>query len=124
MGDQDIDPFIVPSGMVRASPSVQFDANTTPKRKVATPIEPMTVGRGSKKRETIQERLANASKLKKSRSHGEGLSGRVSVSGSQLVGGVSGQNAVAGPSGSKDKVVVCVRCVSPPSCTALASSSG
>lgn len=104
---------------VKASPTIRVHGesgsedmaeDTTPRRKVAMPIEPMTVGRG-KKRETLQERLANAARLKKSQSHGDGFhlvdrdAAPVELS---LGAAVAAANKGATPSG-KDKVVVCVR---------------
>lgn len=107
--ESDRDTFLVPSTAVKASTSA--DANLTPRRKVAGPIEPATVGRGRQKRETLQERLANAAKVKKSRSFGDGLNASASTSDLSL--GSAGLELRDGQSssstGGSDKVVVCVR---------------
>lgn len=107
------DGFLVPSTLVKASPSV--DMNLTPRRKVAGPIEHATVGRQSKKRETLAERLAAAAKVKKSRSVGDGLASAASTGSSDgmslsAAGAVlkEGGMVASGP-GTSDKVVVCVR---------------
>lgn len=91
--------------------------SNTPKRKVVGVMDaPMTVGRGAKK-PSLQERLAAAAKVKKSRSHGDGLSSSASASGTALVAaenteprGVKRPSSGSGGDISKsDKVVVCVR---------------
>lgn len=94
--------------------------SSTPRRKVAGPIEPATVGRGTKKRETLAERLAAAAKIKKSRSV-DGLA--MATQGSMTsIGSIEGMSLAAAGSalregsvstgavgGTSDKVVVCVR---------------
>lgn len=111
--EYDDEPLLVPAAQVKASPSV--DLNLTPRRKVAGPIEPATVGRQPKKRETLQERLAAAAKLKKSRSVGEGLSSTFSVGGddgmSLSAAGTAMRDGSGSSAGTSDKVVVCVRYV-------------
>lgn len=107
--------LLVPHNMVKASPTIVLqdgdDRETTPRRKVAMPIEPMTVGRG-KKRETLQERLANAARLKKSQSHGDGFHPGVGHGSISEIGlGTPGAGTAKESGGGKDKVVVCLRYV-------------
>ena len=106
--------LLVPLSLVKASPTItmdldmELDGKTTPRRKVAMPIEPMTVGRGGNKRQTLQERLADAARMKKSQSHGNGF-GVSGGSGEMSLMGAS--QAVREGSTGKDKVVVCLRYV-------------
>jgi centromeric protein E len=94
------------------------DVFNTPKRKVVGVIEPATVGRqkaGS--RETLQARLQQAAKLKKSRSIGDGLGSsssithllEVSQSTTAKVKATTQVHHGGESSDKSDKVVVCVR---------------
>ena len=96
--------------------------DTTPKRKVIGTMEPATVGRPRNKRDNLQARLQAASKLKQSKSFGDGLntippvpslpSLSASVSSSSRTKVVSDDPFEIKPqnkSDKNDKVVVCVR---------------
>lgn len=105
---------ITPSASTSSTSSI-VDPETTPKRKVLVSLE------GSKtqprKRDNLQARLQAAAKLQKSKSQGEGLNASASIG--QLVPKVKPEAIVKSTSGminpsnsgSKDKVVVCVRYV-------------
>ncbi|ORY32865.1 kinesin motor domain-domain-containing protein [Naematelia encephala] len=105
-------------------------ADTTPKRKVVAMMEPFTAPRSAKKRDTLQARLEQAARVKKSKSASDALNASTSLTNfstslasSSLAQSQSRLRETTSntSSGGSDKVVVCVRIK--PTKSAFASSA-